>query len=127
MARRVHYRSPQCAHEGCGERANYEFTSMREQREYAETLRKRGGWRCVRHTSPDEVLTEDAPIRETVLVSRQETYGRFFAPEGVTKGGGGFQHGPGFKVYAEDFPTGTRLIVTARVEIPDAAELEEVR
>lgn len=30
----------------------------------------------------------------------------------------GFTYGPGFKAYASDFPPGTKLIVTARIELP---------
>jgi hypothetical protein len=44
--------------------------------------------------------------------SRQEEYGRFWNHQG-------FLSGPGFKVWAKDFPAGSRLIVTARVELPD--------
>lgn len=126
MARRLYYHRPQCVHDGCTERALYEFETRRDQAETMESLRRRGGWRCVRHTTHDEVLAEDAPVRETVLVSYEKDYGgltgvkRFWAREGESKGGGGFRYGPGFKAFAEDFPTGTRLIVTARVELPDS-------
>lgn len=120
MTRRGYSYSPQCVHEGCAERAHYHFDTRREEHETITSLRSRGGWRCVRHTRPDEVLSAEAPAREAVLVSRQESYGRFFAPEGQDKGGNGFLHGPGFKAYAEDFPPGTRIVVTARVELPRA-------
>ncbi|MFK5282653.1 hypothetical protein ACI3PL_24120, partial [Lacticaseibacillus paracasei] len=34
--------------------------------------------------------------------------------------GSEFAHGPGFKAWAADFPEGTRLIVTVRIETPNA-------
>lgn len=33
--------------------------------------------------------------------------------------GSGFTHGTGYKAYADDFPPGTRLIITARIELPE--------
>jgi hypothetical protein len=119
MARREYTYSPQCAHEGCTERAHYYFTTRREQQETVREVNQRG-WRCARHQQPDEVLSAENPVRETVLVSYQESYGRFFRQEGAETGGNGFAYGAGFKVFAKDFPPGTRLVVTARVELPEA-------
>lgn len=116
MARREYTHSPECVYEGCTERANYYFSRRDEQQREIKRLRDRGGWRCVRHTRPDEVLSAQVPAREVVLESYEETYGRFWRREGG-EGGSGFQYGPGFKAYAEDFPVGTRLIVSARVEV----------
>lgn len=117
MPRREYYLRPQCVHDGCTERAFYAFDRRADQERERKWLDERGGWRCVRHTKPDEVLSEDAPIREVVLVSRQESYGRFWAPEGATTGGSGFIYGPGFKAYADDFPPGTRITVTATIAL----------
>lgn len=125
MARREYYYSPPCEHEGCRERASYVCATRREQQEAMQSVKRRGGWRCVRHTAPDEVLSAENPYRETVLVSYEESYGRFFRREGQEKGGSGFQHGPGFKIYADDFPAGTRLIVTARVVTPVSENLRK--
>lgn len=44
--------------------------------------------------------------------------GLFWLPEGGAHGSG-FTHGPGFKAHADDFPEGTRLTVTTRIEIPE--------
>jgi hypothetical protein len=124
MARREYYHRPQCAHEGCAERALYVFGTRREQSETVESLRRRGGWRCVRHTKPDDVLATDAPARETTLVSYEKDYGqltgvkRFWRRQGTDESGNGFVYGPGFKAFAGDFPAGTRLVVSARIEPP---------
>lgn len=120
MARREYSHSPQCVHDGCPERANYYFETQSERRQQVASLEARGGWRCVRHTRPEEVLSINQTVRETVLESYELSHGRYFRPEHTEAGGSGFQHGPGFKAYANDFPPGTRLIVTARVELPEA-------
>jgi hypothetical protein len=118
VARREYFYSPQCAQEGCPERAHYVFERRRDQQDQMEHLRRIGGWRCVRHSEPDVVLSATAPVREHVLVSYEESYGKFWRPEGATKGGSGFVYGPGFKAFAKDIPAGTRLVVTAQLELP---------
>lgn len=70
------------------------------------------------------MLSADNPRRETVLISHEETYGLFWRAEGQEKGGNGFVFGNGFKAFAKDFPAGTRLTVTARVELPLASDEE---
>lgn len=111
-----------CAHEGCGESAWYEFDTQREYREWIDRNRQRP-WKCTRHFKPAEVLSKDAPERTEVLVSTNinsptgRPLGLFWVPEGGVSGSG-FTHGPGFKAYTSDFPEGTRLIVTARIEVP---------
>lgn len=118
MSRREYSYRPECIHEGCVERALYVFSTLREKRDTMESLRRRGGWRCIRHTEPDEMLSTETPERRQVLVCREESHGRFWGREGSARLESGFAHGPGFKVFAGDFPAGTRLIVIARIEVP---------
>jgi hypothetical protein len=100
-----------CAHVGCVDFQIYIYATQREARE----SNSRGHpWYCSRHTNPESILSVANPIRETVMAS--------VATEGC---GGhlfwdhfGFASGPGFKVWADDFPEGTKLIVTARIEPP---------
>lgn len=121
MSRRGASHREACQHAGCKESGWYEFDTQREYREYLE--RRRGKpWFCTRHTRPDEVLSSDNPECTTVLVATElssdltgNPLGRFWIAEGLTTGSG-FTYGPGFKAYAEDFPEGTRLVVTARIE-----------
>ncbi|AYD83936.1 hypothetical protein SEA_GETALONG_76 [Gordonia phage Getalong] len=47
-----------------------------------------------------------------------EPYGKFWARHG-------FVTGPGFKAWADDFPAGTTLIVTAEVVLPEAGGSDE--
>lgn len=131
MARREYPFSPKCAHEGCPERAHYYFTTRREYDEESRRVRERG-WRCVRHSQPNEVLSAEEPVREVVLEIFDTDFGypnqgrsRFWTElENVAekKLGKGFLYGPGFKAFAKDFPVGTRLTVTARVDPPAGEE-----
>ena len=116
MAKRdwpLHFR---CAHEGCAERVTYRYDTQRDLRSSFELKNYGGekGWRCVRHSTPNEVLSVENPEQRFEVVNRQEEYGRFFGHQG-------FVSGPGFKVFAKDFPPGTKLIITARIELPAAA------
>ncbi|MGW9196070.1 hypothetical protein [Micromonospora chersina] len=114
----------QCAKPGCGERAHFEYDSQRERAE-SEKFRKGHPWRCYRHTNEDEVLSPGNPERATVLTavtvehSGRALPGLSWRAEGETSGSG-FVSGPGFKAIASDLPSGTRLIVTARIELPEA-------
>lgn len=100
----------ECQHPGCREVANYEASTRKEQ---SEIYQRHGrNWFCMRHTRMDETLSPTNLKRTTEVVSRQETYGRFF-------GHSGFVSGLGFKLFAEDFPAGTTLRVTAEI-IPPA-------
>jgi hypothetical protein len=113
MARAQIYRA-QCGHEGCKELALYEYF----RRDESIALQKRygnGQYRCVRHSRPDEVLSTDNTMRVTVLQIFEERSGRYW---GQTKAGSGFVHGDGYKAFAEDFPPGTTLRITAEVIPP---------
>lgn len=99
-----------CGHDGCPEAGRYEYANLAEARRLQSDYGG-GKWRCVRHTKPDEVLSVTNLRRTYEITSRQETYGRFF-------GHWGFTSGPGFKVFAKDFPPGTVLRVTAEIIMP---------
>lgn len=130
MSRREYTIRFKCAEGGCGEWYYSVAPTRREETETRAWYAKRP-WRCTRHTKPDEVLTPDNPERSTVLVAgrvRQSPTRRDPDPgyisglywlEGDATTGSGFRYGPGFKAFADDFPPGTRLIVTARIELPE--------
>lgn len=124
MSRRPYFIRLQCAESGCGETGFYEADTRAEEREIRVRLRDRP-WRCVRHTRPGEVLSSSAPIKSHRLVVREERHGKFWREETAEKGGSGFAYGPGFKAFAKDFLPGTRLIVTARVELPALEDRHE--
>lgn len=107
-----------CAEDGCCDSAYYEHANQREAQE-ARQRRASHPYRCLRHTKPDQVLAESNPLRVGVLTVHEESYGRFWHAEGEQMGSGSAS-GPGFRAFAKDFPPGTRLVVTARVELPEA-------
>jgi hypothetical protein len=114
MARRPISEVVRCAEDGCRETAYYEHASQREAAE-SRQWRAKHPYRCLRHTRPGEVLTQDGTERVGVLTVYEESYGKFWRGE-TDKSGSGSAHGPGFKAFAKDFPAGTRLVVTARIE-----------
>lgn len=105
----------QCAHQGCTEHVTYRYDTRRDLVNSYELKSYSGdkGWRCVRHSQPNEVLSEENLETRAEVVSREESHGRFF-------GNQGFIYGLGFKAFAKDFPPGTKLIITARIELPAA-------
>lgn len=140
MGRRTYSTTLVCAERpnGCTETSFFESSTQRERRESEAYYAKRP-WRCTRHVKPDELLTPtNVAERTTVLTaSKVETTirsiydtapgpryldGLFWREEGQEGASSGFVYGPGFKAYAKDFPEGTRLVVTARIELPEAGE-----
>jgi len=100
-----------CGHEGCTEYANF-TADTRAEYGLLDRHHGYGRWRCVRHTQPDDVLSTTNRVRVWEDTSDQRPHGRFFS-------NAGFISGPGFKVFAKDFPPGTRLRVTAEIILPE--------
>lgn len=120
-----------CANGGCHESTFYLYAS---QREYSELHKRQvaNPWKCFRHRDPDANLRPGNESTETVLVATKVAAGPvpgfpdkgerwlpglYWREEGAAAGSG-LTHGPGFNAHASDFPEGTRLVVTARIEIP---------
>jgi hypothetical protein len=120
MARRGGTHWYRCAQEGCRESGCMDYSNQREYAEAAEWGRK---WRCSRHDNPERVLGPDNTARRHVMVVTQQKYGRYWAEESAERGSMGLLTGPGFKAFADDFPVGTRLVVTAYVETPEQAAI----
>lgn len=104
----------QCGHAGCHEYTHYEYShrdeAIRLQKDYAN-----GKWRCSRHTKPEELLTPDNLMRASEIKAERKGDHLYW-------GFSGFIHGPGFKAFADDFPEGTILRVTAEIVLPDTQE-----
>ncbi|MET8746378.1 hypothetical protein [Streptomyces sp. NPDC004728] len=123
MSRRRTY-TRTCNTSGCYETSHIEYTARRDLDGISPT------WKCYRHSKPNEVLSADNPDTSVVLALhplyvdgyRREgpprLVGYFWGPEGADKGNHGIVQGPGFRAVAADYPPGTRLIVTARLELP---------
>lgn len=142
MGRRRVTSSVNCAKPGCRECAHFEYDSMRDRAE-GDRRRLEHPWRCYRHSAEDEVLSAENRVREAVLTvarlrnpsyERQLDEYRRMVERGYRSGrepqefydrltwagaGGGIVSGPGFRALAEDFPEGTRLVVSVRLVLPD--------
>lgn len=116
MARAYGMFRAKCGHEGCAEVARYEADRRAD---YIDLERRYGNgkWRCVRHTRPDEVLSANNPIIVHEMKTMPAHSTLFW---GIDAPSNGFAHGPGFKAFAEDFPEGTVLRITAEVIVPPA-------
>lgn len=116
MARREWSFMGTCGHEGCNERFTYRYQTRRDLVNSFEVKNySNGRWRCVRHTRPDEVLSL-TNLKTVAEVVSERKHGHLYF------GNFGFVHGLGFKAFANDFPEGTRLIVTAEIVLPNATQ-----
>jgi hypothetical protein len=107
---------------GCTEKGCVDWDSQRERAQLAEA---RKHWKCSLHRNYEQRLRPDNPARSHVLVAKRSRIapGLYWAEEGAEYGSMGLVDGPGFRVFASDFPEGTRLHVTAYVETPEQAAI----
>ena len=106
-----------CGHDGCHEFGAYSYSNRKERR----TLEERHGqgrWRCTRHTKPEQVLGLDSTTRALQLVATRSPRADGLYGHDGERLCSGFAYGPGFKAWADDFPEGTVLTITAQVEVP---------
>lgn len=111
MSRREHLFRRACAGEGCKEIETVTFSTLRDYDEHAR-YRHEQPFRCSRHDRPDEVISVAQRIRE-VTYTVVEARGRKEFDGGRRSRihlGGAWDD---FQAYAEDFPVGTVLRVTA--------------
>ena len=114
-----HTASYRCPESGCPEVGRFAY-SNREQGKRLESSYGGGKWRCVRHTTPDEVLSPTNRARQVVMVlgKSEGAPGLYWSR---TDGRGlvsGFAHGMGWKAFAGDFPEGTRIVTRVEVVLP---------
>lgn len=118
-------RTLKCSHEGCGDVEYYTFNT---QRELADHYKRISTYTCVRHKNPLSVLGINNLTTSTKLVCKIKLMddgnplGKFWQEEvdfGTNKVSSAFQYGNGYKAYANDFPEGTEIVVTASVSLPD--------
>ena len=106
-----------CKHPGCTESAFWSFDTRKEA---AAHYPKREKWRCLKHTHPEKVLSVTNLERTVELVSMLSpgcsAKDRFW--HDGTRLGSGFNRSDAHYAYASEFPDGTKLIITARIELP---------
>lgn len=119
MARREWTYRHQCKHAGCREFGFYRFDTRADLVNYQK--RNAGkDWFCNRHSEPESILSRSNPKTIDEQLVLESSSGKFFGKE---KPAWGFLSGNGYKVWAEDFPVGTILRVTAEIILPE----EEVK
>lgn len=115
MARRGYDTAVRCTHPGCTENARYHFDTRDDMdRHFKREPRERH--KCIRHARPEEVLSPTNRVRVDEMTNFATDNGKFWGRERPFSG---FMSGPGFKAYADDFPPGTIIRVTAELILPD--------
>jgi hypothetical protein len=133
MSRRgydIHFR---CAEPGCNEGSFTVAQTRAEEREIRARYATKP-YLCTRHSEPDRVLGLDNRER-TVTLTNEEVYhtdyhgerkllGLFWRREHEKEAHSGYVYGEGFNAFARDFPVGTKLIVTAQLELPSVSAVD---
>jgi hypothetical protein len=104
-----------CKVDGCNE---WKHVETENQKEHAELYRKYyKEWLCTRHSNVDELLTAlNRKTVTTIIASKSIKYPHL--TELFWGDRSGFIYGTGYKAFANDFPEGTKLIVTAEIVLP---------
>lgn len=112
MGKRDYILTIKCTEPNCTECVHYNYPNKKE---YSEDYIRHKNYKCLRHSNDKEVLSLKNTLVSTELIStKSETNNNlFWANEG--KLGSGFTHGTGFRCWAEDFPEGTILKITAEI------------
>jgi hypothetical protein len=106
-----------CGHEGCHESGFFCYDNRKECLEL-QSKYGQGKWRCVRHTCPNEVLSKENLKTQKIVVSgKSKKYPEL--KEFFWDDSSGFIYGTGYRAFANDFPEGTKLIVTAEIKLPE--------
>lgn len=118
MSKRIWSCRKVCKHEGCNEVAHYRWDTRREME---ESRIPNSDFYCIRHTKPESILsiTNQEITREVVSFRGEGSISNHLFWDGDLKSG--FIHGDGFKAFAEDFPEGTKIIMTYKLVLPETA------
>jgi hypothetical protein len=102
-----------CGAMGCKEVSFRTFDTKREARQA-----ERRSWLCLRHSRPHEVLSAQCPATSKEFTATPGPGNRLYWKSLSGELESGYQSGPGFRCWANDWPEGTRLIVECRIEQP---------
>lgn len=105
----------QCTEPGCRESGHFQPDTAADEARLRSLYENK--WQCLRHGSPERVLSLTNKRRTTeTIAGRSKRYpnltGLFWADFS------GFVSGPGFMAWADDFPEGTKLVIDARIVLP---------
>lgn len=117
MARREYTGSFKCAVDGCNKFTHWVCDTLRERAEVFQQQATRP-WRCLRHARPEEVIAPGISAHYSSLHVGRDRFGmRFCGSDGKWRQT--YADGPGFRLFAEDFPAGTVIQFTVEVQLPD--------
>lgn len=107
-----------CSHDGCKEWSPSSYSNRKDYND-AYTRYAKNGWKCTRHSSPEIVLTPENKVIVTEQVANKSgKYGLYWQQESKSLSSG-FTYGTGYRAFANDFPEGTILRVTAEIILPE--------
>ena len=114
--KRQHVLNIKCNHEGCGEWAHYHYDTKKEYTEGYQRHNKT--YKCTRHSNPNEVLsqTDNLKIEKILTNGKSKKYPELKSLFWDT--GSAFAFGNGWKAFANDFPEGTKIKITAEIILP---------
>lgn len=107
----------------CTEVAFYGVSTLADRKQLA-TDQKRRPWKCSRHRNPEQLLTPaNTEVSHVLIADRSKRFPDltdklFWREESADDVGSGYTFGPGFSAHADDFPEGTRIVITVRAEMP---------
>lgn len=102
-----------CHFPGCSKSNVWEFDSRKEARAH---FPKEQEWRCARHDALAIVLSPSVVEHSNTLVSKRSEHGRLYW--GIL----GFIAGQGWRAWCDDFPEGTKITTTVKIELPHAGD-----
>lgn len=112
-----------CADQPCPEKVVYHHETRRDEAASIKDQQARP-WKCIRHSKPGEVLTPERQEITSVMTavprpnaSRWESRRIWDAPGWLRQSDK--IDGVGFMAFADDWPEGTRLEITARILPPE--------
>jgi hypothetical protein len=112
-----------CADQPCREKITYHHQTRADEAASVKHQRE-SPWKCSRHLKPDEVLApERQAITSVMTVVPRPGAARWETPLIWAASGWNFRSdsvsGVGFQAFANDWPEGTRLEITARILPPE--------
>lgn len=117
-----------CNEKGCPEHISFKYTMKWQLDELKKTYHKK--WKCDRHKNPDKVLNQNNLKKQTILICGKskkypELKNLYWQKKNDLGLGLSFIKCVDFIAFANDFPEGTELIITAEVKIKKIIKKEK--
>ena len=115
MPKRQYHLSVKCSEPNCREVRHYLYDTRIE---YNEAYVRHQKDKCSRHSQPEKVLSIDniTIVSEQTVKTAKDREEKYFDGKGLVSS---FTTGYAYRAFANDFPEGTILKVTAEIIIPN--------